>query len=127
MSADSAHRRTQAAPAAEELLRFALERAPLRVFALDRDGVFVLNDGVNPAGGTKPGALVGVDARVAYRNFPEGLAALERALAGEDASVRYERDGITYDLHLVPRRDDAGEPCGVLGMAFVVTERVAAE
>ncbi|HEY2406691.1 MAG TPA: response regulator [Polyangiaceae bacterium] len=114
-------------PDAAERLRFILERAPLRLFAVDQDGIFVLNEGVNPAGGTKPGALVGINALAAYRNFPEGLAALEAARSGRDASVRYERDGITYDLHLVPRRNASGGVIGVLGMAVVVTERVAAE
>jgi len=110
-----------------EVLRFLLEYAPVRVFEVDAQGVFVMNDGVNPPGGSEPGSLVGVSARKAYANFPEGLAALERALAGVKSEVRFEREGRTYDLILSPRRNEQGDVLGVLGMAAVVTERVRAE
>jgi len=86
-----------------------------------------MNDGVMPPGGSSPGALVGVDARVAYKSFPEGLSALQRALSGVESEVRYTSDGRTYDLILSPRRNQDGAVIGVLGMAQVVTERVRAE
>jgi two-component system cell cycle sensor histidine kinase/response regulator CckA len=110
-----------------EVLKFVLAHAPVRVFEVAADGKFVMNDGVNPSGGSTPGSLVGVDAREAYSNFPEGLAALERALAGTISEVRYARDGRTYDLMLTPRHNEAGELVSVLGIAQVVTERVRAE
>ena len=86
-----------------------------------------MNEGVNPPGGSGPGSLKGISAIQAYRDFPEGLAALQAALAGEDREVRYTRDGRTYDLSLTPRRDAQGRVKSVLGMAQVVTERVRAE
>lgn len=112
---------------AEEVLKLVLRRAPVRVFEVDANGIFVMNEGVNPPGGSAPGSLVGISARKAYANFPEGLAALERALAGAESEVRFSQEGKTYDLVLSPRKNAAGEPAGVLGMAHVVTERVRAE
>ena len=116
-----------ASAAAGEILSFILQHAPVRVFEVDAQGVFLMNDGVNPAGGSRPGALKGISALAAYGNFPEGLAALQAALAGTESGVRYTRDGRTYDLTLTPRHDARGRVKSVLGMAQVVTERVRAE
>jgi two-component system, cell cycle sensor histidine kinase and response regulator CckA len=112
---------------AKEVLEFVLQHAPVRVFEVDAQGVFLMNEGVNPPGGSRPGSLVGVSALAAYRSFPEGLAALQVALAGTESGVRYISDGKTYDLILSPRRDAQGAVVSVLGMAQVVTERVRAE
>ncbi|HEY0469088.1 MAG TPA: ATP-binding protein, partial [Polyangiaceae bacterium] len=112
---------------ASDVLDFILKHAPIRVFEIDAGGSFLMNDGSNPAGGSRPGALVGVDARAAYKDFPEGLAALELALSGVENEVRYSRDGRTYDLKLCPRHGPDGAVSGVLGMAQIVTERVRAE
>jgi two-component system, cell cycle sensor histidine kinase and response regulator CckA len=111
----------------DEVLKFVLEHAPVRVFEVDAQGVFIMNEGINPPGGSAPGSLVGVSALKAYATFPEGLVALEQALAGTPSEVRYAREGKTYDLMLSPRRDERGEVVGVLGLAQVVTERVRAE
>ncbi|HEY1536282.1 MAG TPA: response regulator [Polyangiaceae bacterium] len=112
---------------AQEVLEFVLQHAPVRVFEVDAQGVFLMNEGVNPPGGSRPGSLLGVSALAAYRGFPEGLAALQVALAGTESEVRYISDGKTYDLILSPRRDAQGAVVSVLGMAQVVTERVRAE
>jgi two-component system cell cycle sensor histidine kinase/response regulator CckA len=112
---------------AREVLNFVLQYAPVRVFEVDAQGVFVMNEGVNPPGGSRPGSLVGVSALAAYGGFPEGLAALRAALAGTDSEVRFVAEGKTYDLRLTPRRDAQGVVVSVLGMAQVVTERVRAE
>ncbi|MET0795352.1 MAG: PAS domain-containing protein, partial [Polyangiaceae bacterium] len=110
-----------------EVLSFLLKHAPVRIFEVDAQGVFVMNDGVNPPGGSGPGTLKGISAIAAYHDFPEGLAALQSALAGHESWVRYTREGRTYDLTLAPRRDEHGQVKSVLGMAQVVTERVLAE
>jgi two-component system cell cycle sensor histidine kinase/response regulator CckA len=112
---------------ADEVLKFVLQHAPVRVFEVDAQGVFVMNEGINPPGGSAPGSLVGVSALKAYATFPEGLRALQQALAGTPSEVRYAREGKTYDLMLSPRRDERGRVVGVLGVAQVVTERVRAE
>jgi two-component system, cell cycle sensor histidine kinase and response regulator CckA len=116
-----------AAASPSDVLNFILQHAPIRVFEVDASGMFLMNDGVNPPGGSRPGTLVGVDAKVAYQSFPEGLAALKLALSGVESEVRYTRDGRTYDLKLSPRRNQDGQVSSVLGMAQVVTERVRAE
>src|SRR5471030_2090365 len=96
----------------DEVLKFVLEHAPVRVFEVDAQGVFIMNEGINPPGGSAPGSLVGVSALKAYATFPEGLTALEQALAGTPSEVRYAREGKTYDLMLSPRRDERGEVVG---------------
>src|SRR5450631_1157576 len=93
---------------AKEVLDFVLQHAPVRVFEVDAQGIFLMNEGVNPPGGSRPGSLVRVSALAAYRSFPEGLAALRVALAGTKSEVRYVSEGRTYDLILTPRRDAQG-------------------
>jgi len=115
------------AASASDVLSFVLQHAPIRVFEVDARGVFLMNDGVMPPGGSSPGALVGVDAAVAYKSFPQGLSALQRALSGVESEVRYTSEGRTLDLKLSPRRNQDGVVISVLGMAQVVTERVRAE
>ncbi|HET7540652.1 MAG TPA: response regulator [Polyangiaceae bacterium] len=110
-----------------DVLNFILEHAEIRVFEVDARGVFLMNAGTNPPGGASPGALVGVDALVAYKSFPEGLAALQQALSGVESEVRYSNEGRTFDLKLSPRRNAEGAVISVLGIAHVVTERVRAE
>jgi two-component system cell cycle sensor histidine kinase/response regulator CckA len=128
MSDDATRVGSGVSPASsDEVLKFVLEHAPVRVFEVDAQGVFIMNEGINPPGGSAPGSLVGVSALKAYATFPEGLTALEQALAGTPSEVRYAREGKTYDLMLSPRRDERGEVVGVLGIAQVVTERVRAE
>jgi len=127
---DDVRRMAGAGPLAaspSEVLDFILAHSEIRVFEVDARGVFVMNDGVNPPGGTTPGSLVGVNSLVAYQDFPEGHAALELALSGEESEVRYARDGRTFDLKLSPRRNQHGSVVSVLGIAQVVTERVRAE
>src|ERR1700759_5531404 len=81
---------------AEEVLQLVLRRAPVRVFEVDANAVFVMNEGINPPGGSAPGSLVGISARKAYANFPEGLVALGRALAGTEREVGFSQEGKTY-------------------------------
>src|SRR4051812_13168989 len=107
MSDDSLRDEAGASPSpSSEVLKFVLEHAPVRVFEVDARGVFMMNEGVNPPGGSAPGSLVGVSALKAYSGFPEGLAALKRALAGTESEVRFAQDGKTYDLVLSPRRNE---------------------
>jgi two-component system cell cycle sensor histidine kinase/response regulator CckA len=126
--ADDASGGKAALPAsAIEILNFVLQHAPVRVFEVDAQGIFLMNEGINPPGGSRPGSLVGVSALSAYRDFPEGLAALRTALSGSESEVRFIQQGKTYDLKLSPRYDEQGVVHSVLGMAQVVTERVRAE
>ena len=80
-----------------EVLKFVLRHAPLRVWELDANGVFLMNDG-NPESGVAPGSLVGLNARQAFSHISEGLATVEQALGGSESQVRFAREGIIYDL-----------------------------
>ena len=55
------------------------------------------------------------------------LAAHRRALAGEPANYRLTNGGVTYEAHVEPLRDGAGEIVGVVGVGIDVTEQRRAE
>src|SRR4051812_44080316 len=109
-----------------EVLKFMLRHAPLRVWELDAQGVFLMNDG-SPDSEATPGSLVGLNARQAFAYISEGLATVEQALAGVEGRVRFSRDGVVFDLLNTPLFDAHGKVRGVLGIAQIVTERVRAE
>src|SRR4051812_36485640 len=98
MSDDATGGESKLGPAAAaEVLKFVLRHAPVRVWELDTQGVFLMNDG-NPETGVAPGSLVGSNARRAFSHITEGLASVERALGGTESSVRFAREGMVYDL-----------------------------
>src|SRR6476620_222239 len=66
-------------------LRTVIENAPLVVWSIDQDGIFTLSEGRGLAKlGLKPGEVLGQSAFEIYKDFPELLASLRRALAGEE-------------------------------------------
>lgn len=55
------------------------------------------------------------------------IAAHRRALAGESVTYEAVWEGRTFQSHVEPLRGEAGEPVGVIGIAFDVTPRKQAE
>lgn len=108
----------------DELLAYAADRLGGFVFQLDAETRILF-----PAGRAH-GAVVACRGRTrgrlmrrVYADVPEILAALDRALAGEPASVRAETDGTVYDWDFAPIRDPStGAVVCILGSAVVVRE-----
>ncbi|WP_455449865.1 PAS domain S-box protein [Natrinema thermotolerans] len=83
--------------------------------------------------GGEPTAVAGVTAAEiegeSVRDaIPESLAdelvpRYEAALEGESSSFEATSNGRVYDFHIVPVRDDGGEPTAAIGMSQDVTER----
>ncbi|MFA9503166.1 PAS domain S-box protein [Natrinema sp. H-ect1] len=83
--------------------------------------------------GGEPTAVAGVTAAEiegeSVRDaIPESLAdelvpRYEAALEGESSSFEATSNGRVYDFHVIPVRDDGGEPTAAIGMSQDVTER----
>jgi two-component system cell cycle sensor histidine kinase/response regulator CckA len=114
--------------AADLQLRSVIENAPLVVWSIDRDGIFTLSEGRGLAHlGLTPGQVVGQSAFAIYKDFPELLASLRRALAGEEVLATLHVVGRVFETVYQPLRDAAGQIVGLLGISTDVTERHRAE
>jgi diguanylate cyclase (GGDEF)-like protein/PAS domain S-box-containing protein len=112
----------------EGRLRTVVGNVPMVLFALDREGVFTLSEGKGlDALGLKPGQVVGFSVFDFYRDVPEMLENIRRALGGEALTSTLEVAGVAFETHYEPLWDEKGEPAGTIGVAIDVTERVRAE
>ena len=108
----------------EEGLQVVVANAPLVLFAVDREGIFRLSEGRALASlGFTPGQVVGTSAFELYRDQPRIVAALRRALAGEEFALLVEVGDLAFETRFAPQRDETGEVVGVTGVATEVSER----
>lgn len=108
----------------EQHLRTVISNVPVVLYALDLEGVFTLSEGKGlKALGLQPGEAVGRSAFDMYRDDPEVLSAMRRALAGETFStVTHARDSV-FEAWYSPLHDRHGALSGVIGVAVDITER----
>ncbi len=112
----------------EQRLRMVISNIPTVLFALDRNGIFILADGKGlQALSLQPGQLVGKSAFDSYQAMPHVLPLLRRALAGEAVAFTNTKNGFIFDTQLSPLFDEEGRPNGVIGLATDVTDRMLAE
>jgi PAS domain S-box-containing protein len=108
----------------EQGLQVVVGNAPVVLFAVDREGIFRLSEGRGLARlGLRPGQVVGLSAFEFYRDHPQIVESLRRALAGEDFVAEVQVGELSYETHYSPQRDEAGEVIGVVGVATDVSER----
>ncbi len=118
------YRRTQEAlRRIEERLRTVVSAAPIVLFALDRHGVLTLTEGEGLATlGLSAGEAVGRSIFELFRDAPQLIAAVRRALAGEAFTTSVEVRGLDFDTRFTPIWED-GKVAGVVGVGNDVTER----
>jgi len=108
----------------EQRMRVVVANAPVVLFALDSQGVFTLSEGRGLAHmGLRPGEVVGTSAFVLNKERPGVVAALRRALAGEEHTAVSKVNGVVFETRYVPLRDAAGLVTGVIGLATDISER----
>lgn len=110
----------------EEHLQTIVNAAPVVFFALDKNGVFTLSLGSGLRGlQLEPGQVVGHSVFDVYRDNPQLLDHVRRALAGEEFTTVEEvpQYGRFFETLWGPRRDSAGNPAGLIGVAIDITER----
>ena len=105
-----------------------LSRAPIILFALDRDGVYTLSEGRGlDVLGMRPGDAVGRPIVEVFADAPGIAENVRRALAGETLTAEVETRGTWWEVHYAPSRDERGEVVGVVGVATDLTARKHAE
>ena len=109
-------------------LDLVLERAPVVLFAVDRNGVFTLSKGAAlRALGLSPGEVVGQSLFELYAGNAVIVEAAQCALAGEAVHYSSEVGDLVFDTSYQPLFDEQGEPQGAIGLAVDVTRRFHAE
>lgn len=113
----------------ETRLRAVVENAPIVLFAFDTRGVLTLSEGRELRSlGVEPGRI-GVSLFEVYRDEPEILDHLHRALAGEEMAViaPMRTLPLVWETRYTPIRDASGKVTGVIGVGTNITRRQRAE
>jgi PAS domain S-box-containing protein len=107
----------------EERLRAVVSASPILLFALDRYGVFTLSEGqALQALRLSPGEAVGRSAFELFRDSPDLVRAVRRALSGDSLTTSADVRGRVLDVRLGPMWEN-GDVSGVIGVGNDVTER----
>ena len=107
---------------AEERVRAVLEHAPIILFAFDHEGRITLSLGKALAAlGLAPGQSVGTSVWDLYRDRPDILDNVRRALAGESFNVQNDLGAVSLETHFAPMHGAGGR--GAIGVAIDITER----
>ncbi len=105
-----------------------LAAAPLALFIIDPAGVYTHVEGSALALiGVTPAYFVGRSIAQAPPELAEFVAAVQRALTGEDLTTVMAHQGSFYELSLSHTSDDDGTLTSVIGVAVDVTHRTRAE
>ncbi len=102
--------------------------APIVIWGTDRDGLITLSEGRGLVSlGLRPGEAVGQSVFDLYRDYPEPIDMIRRALAGEVCVQLVSIGELSFECTTGPVRDAAGEVIGISGVATDVTARIKAE
>lgn len=111
-----------------EQLASVISYAPLILWAVDAQGSFTLSEGRGLAGlGLRAGQVLGQSVFELYRDVPEVVMSIQRALRGTESRVRTRVGDREYDSWCAPTRDVDGRIVGVHGVATDITEQALAE
>jgi PAS domain S-box-containing protein len=108
----------------EARLRRVVAASPIVLFAFDAEGIVTLAEGRGLARLAHENAeITGASVFELYRDYPEALDQVRRALAGEEFSTIIELRGMAFETSFSPLVGPDGENLGVIGVATDVTER----
>jgi PAS domain S-box-containing protein len=112
----------------EERLQTVVSNLPIVLFSIDRDGAFTMSEGRGlQALELKPGEVVGRSVFEMYKDTPQVVAAVRRALEGEEFTEFTPVGKLAYETTYTPVRDAEGTITGLMGVATDVTDRKVLE
>ncbi len=114
----------------DQQMQLVLSNAPMILFTVDRDGIFLLSRGkALEALGFGQDEVVGRSLFEVYAGFPDVVADVKDALEGRVSSkvATYELGPVTLEGRLSALLDESGEIVGAIGMTTDVTQRYRAE
>jgi PAS domain S-box-containing protein len=112
----------------EEKFRTLVTNTEEIVYMIAKDGTFLLSEGKGLSKlGLNPGEVVGHSVFELYREYPQMLDDMRRALAGETVTTEVNVDGNHFRNWYTPHMNHEGEIIGLLGLSVNITERRRAE
>ncbi|MCB9233609.1 MAG: response regulator [Bacteroidia bacterium] len=112
----------------EEQLKTVIESAPLIMYVLNLEGVFLLSEGAGLKKlGVKPGESVGQSAFRLYRNHPGMIRLINKALRGETFTDQIKIGEFYFEVNSTPLFDENGKLMGSTGLAVDITTHIEAE
>ncbi|HNY11244.1 MAG TPA: ABC transporter substrate binding protein [Candidatus Wallbacteria bacterium] len=104
------------------MLKGVLANSPAVIYRVDKNGIFTLSEGKGlEALGLKPGQVVGTSVFEFYKDFPEILDQMKRALGGESIRTVTSVGDVYFDNICSPDFDGAGNREGLIGVATDIT------
>lgn len=101
---------------------------PMVFYRLDENGIFLLSEGKGLEKlGLQPGQVVGLSVWDVYRGFPDIIASLTAAYAGQVVKADHKVGEMHLEHHVIPVLAPDGRMEGVVGAAIDITDRIHAE
>jgi PAS domain S-box-containing protein len=114
--------------ASEERLRRVVAGAPIILFAIDSDGICTLSDGKGLSLlNLKADELVGRNLFDYFRDAPQFLGDIHRALEGAAFAGTHEIRDRTFETFFTPIQTADGQVMGTTGISTDITDRQKAE
>ena len=112
----------------EEKFRTIIENGQPIIFLINSEGIFELSEGKSLSLlGFKPGEVVGKSALEIYKDYPEIISSIQKALKGVTSNIEVTIGSASFDAFFSPLKGKSGKVAGVLGMAVDITDRKIAE
>jgi len=108
----------------EKFLSNIVACAPIIMFVLNREGIFMFSGGkALDRLGLKQDELVGMSAFEVYRDKPEIVENARRVLAGKEVVFSVEMSEVTWEFLISPLHGSKAEIIGAVGFAIDITKR----
>ncbi len=106
-------------------MRKLLSNLPMIFYEINSDWNFVMSEGKGLESlGLKPGEVVGSNVKEMYKDYPDILDAVKRALEGELVHARHHLGDLYLENYLAPIKKEKGKITGVVGATLEITERI---
>ncbi|MDM8159699.1 PAS domain S-box protein [Labilibaculum sp. K2S] len=111
----------------EALISTAVENLPIVFYLIDKSGIFNLSIGAGLKGlCLLPNQIVGQSVFDLYKDFPQTIEAINKALSGESAIFESNVNGVHY-LSIVNPISMSDKQAGIVGVGLDITDRKKAE
>ncbi len=112
---------------AQQHLASVINNSPIIFWSVDKQGIYTLSEGKGlEVLGVKPGELVGKSHYEIYKDLPELVEPVDRALKGETLTNILEFQGLYYETTYSPLRDEKGAISGIVAVSTDITAQVLA-